>query len=125
VLGVERLQADYSPEIVIVERSGLMPCIDALIAGEVDAVISLDIVLAGEAAVPEYADLVRVVGNPFSVESVNVTIPDKSPLCEPIETALGQWIDSGLWLESAREHLGEPGVGYDVDLNPPAFTSCG
>jgi glutamate transport system substrate-binding protein len=125
VLGVERLQADYSPEIVIVERSGLMPCIDALIAGDVDAVVTLDIVLAGAAHMPEYEGLVRVLGNPFSQEKVNITLPDKSPLCDPIEDALNQWIDSGLWLESAPPHLGEPGIGYPADVNPPALTPCG
>jgi glutamate transport system substrate-binding protein len=121
----ERIKEEYSEGVNLLEQPGYAECVTALIAGQVDAVTTDDIILAGLGAQPSNAGQVKVVGNTFSEEKYGVGLPPDSDQCEAINEAITKMIDEGAWqeaLDTATE-----GTGYvpNADLNsPPAFDPC-
>ncbi|ANC30579.1 glutamate ABC transporter substrate-binding protein [Isoptericola dokdonensis] len=121
----ERIKEEYSEGVNLLEQPGYAECVTALIAGQVDAVTTDDIILAGLGAQPSNAGQVKVVGNTFSEEKYGVGLPQDSDQCEAINEAITKMIDEGAWqeaLDTATE-----GTGYvpNADLNsPPAFEPC-
>jgi glutamate transport system substrate-binding protein len=121
----ERIKEEYSEGVNLLEQPGYAECVTALIAGQVDAVTTDDIILAGLGAQPSNAGQVKVVGNTFSEEKYGVGLPPDSDQCEAINEAITKMIDEGAWqeaLDTATE-----GTGYvpNADLNsPPAFEPC-
>jgi glutamate transport system substrate-binding protein len=121
----ERIKEEYSEGVNLLEQPGYAECVTALVAGQVDAVTTDDIILAGLGAQPSNAGQVKVVGNTFSEEKYGVGLPQDSDQCEAINEAITKMIDEGAWqeaLDTATE-----GTGYvpNADLNsPPAFEPC-
>jgi glutamate transport system substrate-binding protein len=121
----ERIKEEYSEGVNLLEQPGYAECVTALVAGQVDAVTTDDIILAGLGAQPSNAGQVKVVGNTFSEEKYGVGLPPDSDQCEAINEAITKMIDEGAWqeaLDTATE-----GTGYvpNADLNsPPAFEPC-
>lgn len=121
----ERIKTDYSTGVNLLEQPGYAECVTALVAGQVDAVTTDDIILAGLGAQPSNAGKVKVVGNTFSEEKYGVGLPKDSDQCEAINEAITKMIDEGAWqeaLDAATE-----GTGYvpNADLNsPPEFEPC-
>src|SRR5699024_7946795 len=75
----------YADEVELVEQDGYTECLTFLQSGQVDAVTTDDIILAGLAAADEYADEFKVVGNPFSEEPYGVGLPrDSDDTCESV-----------------------------------------
>ncbi|WP_193103277.1 glutamate ABC transporter substrate-binding protein [Brachybacterium sp. FME24] len=113
----QAIKDDYSEGVELVEQGGYAECVTYLESGQVDAVTTDDIILAGLAATPENSEKFEVVGNPFTVERYGVGIPTGSDMCEPINEAITKMKDEGAWqeaLDTATE-----GTGYipDEELN--------
>lgn len=109
----QKIKDEYSKGVELVEQGGYAECVTYLESGQVDAVTTDDIILAGLAATPENSGKFKVVGNPFSVERYGVGIPTGSDKCEDINTAITAMKDDGSWqkaLDSATE-----GTGYTPD----------
>ncbi|WP_278237114.1 glutamate ABC transporter substrate-binding protein [Isoptericola sp. AK164] len=120
----QRIKDEYSEGVNLLEQPGYAECVTALTSGQVDAVTTDDIILAGLGAQPANAGQVKVVGNTFSEERYGVGIPQESEQCEDINAALTQMIEDGSWqeyIDAATE-----GTGYtpNSDLNPPEFDPC-
>jgi glutamate transport system substrate-binding protein len=121
----QRIKEEYSEGVNLLEQPGYAECVTALIAGQVDAVTTDDIILAGLGAQPANAGEVKVVGNTFSEELYGVGLPQESAdQCEAINEAITQMVDDGSWqeaLDTATE-----GTGYvpNDELNPPEYEPC-
>ncbi|MCK0116649.1 amino acid ABC transporter substrate-binding protein (PAAT family) [Isoptericola sp. CG 20/1183] len=120
----QRIKDEYSEGVNLLEQPGYAECVTALIAGQVDAVTTDDIILAGLGAQPSNAGQVKVVGNTFSEELYGVGIPQESDQCEAINEAITKMVDDGSWqeaLDAATE-----GTGYvpNDELNPPEYEPC-
>lgn len=113
----ENVQEEYGDEIELVEQSGYAECLTYLQSGQVDAVTTDDIILAGLAATDEYAGEFRVVGNTFSEERYGIGLQPGSDMCEDINSAVQGLLDDGT-IEELLEANTE-GVEYtpDTDLN--------
>lgn len=113
----ENVQEEYGDEIELVEQSGYAECLTFLQSGQVDAVTTDDIILAGLAATDEYAGEFRVVGNTFSEERYGIGLPAGSGMCEDINSAVQDLLDDGT-IEELLEANTE-GVEYtpDEELN--------
>jgi glutamate transport system substrate-binding protein len=87
-------------------------CINELLAGNVDAFSTGNIILLGYAA--EQPDRLRVVGRPFTVDNVGIGVAKDDTLDVAfINHVLQQMIDDGTWAASVRRHFG---AGVDLIL---------
>ncbi|QHT55449.1 glutamate ABC transporter substrate-binding protein [Cellulomonas sp. H30R-01] len=120
----QRIKDEYAAGTNLLEQPGYAECVTALTAGQVDAVTTDDIILAGLAAVPANEGKVKVVGNPFSEENYGVGLPKDSDQCEAINEAIGAMIDDGTWEELLDKNVGASGFKFNADLNPPAQAAC-
>lgn len=106
----QKIKDEYAEGVQLVEQGGYAECVTYLESGQVDAVTTDDIILAGLAATPENSGKFKVVGNPFSVERYGVGIPSGAETCGDINDAITKMKEEGTWqevLDAATE-----GTGY-------------
>jgi glutamate transport system substrate-binding protein len=104
----------YADEVELVEQDGYSECLTFLQSGQVDAVTTDDIILAGLAAADEYADEFKVVGNPFSEEPYGVGLPEGDvENCEAVNEAIQSLQDDG----TIDELLAANTEGVDYEAN--------
>ncbi len=121
----QRIKDEYAAGVNLLEQPGYAECVTALVAGQVDAVTTDDIILAGLGAQPANQGKVKVVGNPFSEENYGVGIPKgEVELCEEINTALQEMIDDGSWEEFVTANTEGTGYTPNESLNPPEYQPC-
>ncbi|WP_273651474.1 glutamate ABC transporter substrate-binding protein [Cellulomonas fimi] len=120
----QRIKDEYAAGTNLLEQPGYAECVTALTAGQVDAVTTDDIILAGLASVPANEGKVKVVGNPFSEENYGVGLPKDSDQCEAINEAIGAMIEDGTWEQLIEKNVGASGFQYNADLNPPDQDAC-
>ena len=91
--------------------------VQALIAGDIDAVIIDEV--AGQGYLGENADALQLVGPSMSSDQLGFIYPLGSDLVDPVNAALGELFENGFLEEVNLEYFG-PGfsVTYD-DLFPP------
>ncbi|ACQ80694.1 extracellular solute-binding protein family 3 [Beutenbergia cavernae DSM 12333] len=120
----QRIKDEYAEGTNLVEQPGYADCVTVLLAGQVDAVTTDDIILAGLAAQPANQGQLTVVGAPFSEENYGVGIPQDSELCEDINAAIAQMITDGAWEEAVTANTEGTGYTPNADLNPPEQDAC-
>ena len=108
---------DSAETVELVEQGGYAECVTYLESGQVDAVTTDDIILAGLAATPENADKFKVVGNTFTTERYGVGLPKDSERCEDINEAIKEMKDSGEWKKALESNTEGTGYTYDETLN--------
>lgn len=110
------------PGVNLQEYNTYTLCVDALKAGNVDALTTDDTILAGYAAQEANKGKLKVVGTKFSTENYGVGLKKgDTEFCNKVTAALKKFIDSGEWEKSVKKYLGPanytPGPG-----NPPTPT---
>lgn len=119
------VQENYADDVNLVEQNGYAECLTYLQSGQVDAVTTDDIILAGLAATDEYADEFKVVGNAFTEELYGVGLPPESTeTCEEVNSAIQTLLDDGTIDEALAANT--EGVDYeaneelntDIELQP-------
>ncbi|MPV49878.1 MULTISPECIES: glutamate ABC transporter substrate-binding protein [unclassified Pseudactinotalea] len=119
----KRIKDDFADQVQLIEQPGYSECIQFLKGGQVDAVTTDDIILAGLAAA-DGSGTMKVVGNPFSDENYGVGLPEGSDKCEPITEAITEMIDDGSWEKFIQKNT--EGANYTPsDKNPPTPKPCG
>lgn len=98
----------FSPDVRLRPAASLSECVDDLLAGDVDAVTSDDVVLAGYVA--ENPDDIKVVDSPFDVHHYGVGLPQGSPDVAVVDDVLREMIEVGIWRSSYLRYLREPGT---------------
>lgn len=119
----QRVVDEFAEGTQLVERNGYAECIQFLVQGQVDAITTDDIILAGLAAA-EGSGSMTVVGNPFSEENYGVGLPDGSDLCEDINAAITQMFEDGAWEEAVTANTDGTGYTPNDELNPPEMRGC-
>ncbi|MFD6135873.1 glutamate ABC transporter substrate-binding protein [Isoptericola sp. NPDC060257] len=120
----QRIKDEYAEGVQLVERPGYAECVTALTAGQVDAVTTDDIILAGLAAQDANKGKVKVVGNPFSEENYGVGLPQDNDTCEDINAAITSMIEDGSWEKAVQANTEGTGYTPNADLNPPTPDAC-
>ncbi|WP_125775260.1 glutamate ABC transporter substrate-binding protein [Antribacter gilvus] len=120
----QKIKDNHAAGVNLLERPGYAECVTALVAGQVDAVTTDDIILAGLAATEANAGKLKVVGNPFSEENYGVGLPKGSDQCEAINEAITKMIDDGTWEELVTKNTEGTGYTPNADLNPPTPDDC-
>lgn len=99
----QRLREEY-PQIRTALQASYGRCVDELLAGEVDAVSTDDIILAGYRA--QHTERLRLLGAPFGNEEYGVGLQKNEPaLKRAICDAIKEEITSGAWRASYVKHL--------------------
>lgn len=120
----QRIKDEYAAGVQLLEQPGYAECVTALLSGQVDAVTTDDIILAGLAAQPANKGKVKVVGAPFSTELYGVGIPQSSDKCEDINAAITEMIDDGSWEEAITANTEGTGYTPNASENPPTPDAC-
>jgi glutamate transport system substrate-binding protein len=114
---IERIRTDY-PDATPVEFDTYTECVDQLEAGQIDAVSTDDIILAGYAADPKYEGMFRVVGETFSEEPYGVGLKlGDTDFRNFINDTLEESFEDGAWADAFDATLGSSGVEAP---DPPA-----
>jgi glutamate transport system substrate-binding protein len=120
----QKIKDTYATGVNLLERPGYAECVTALVAKQVDAVTTDDIILAGLAATDANKGKVKVVGAPFSTERYGVGLPKGSDRCEAINEAIGEMISDGTWQKLLDKNTAGTGYKPNADENPPAQDPC-
>ncbi|MFI6100544.1 glutamate ABC transporter substrate-binding protein [Lentzea sp. NPDC051213] len=109
------VKEQFAKDVNLVEYAKFSDCVTALLADNVDAVTTDDVLLAGYAA--QNPELLRVVGDPFSKEEYGVGLRRDDPTSKAkVQAALQKMIDSGAWRKSLEANIGSS--GYKIP-DPP------
>ncbi|MBP2472952.1 glutamate transport system substrate-binding protein [Crossiella equi] len=102
----------------LVEYFRYSECISALLLGNVDAVTTDDVILAGYAA--QNPELLKVVGKPFNPERYGIGLRREDTAAKSkVNAAIQKMISSGAWQASLDKNIGPS--GYPVPT-PPQVT---
>ncbi|MHA7191725.1 glutamate ABC transporter substrate-binding protein [Arthrobacter sp. MDT2-16] len=115
---------DQYPGVQLVEQPGYAECVTAMGGGQIDAVTTDDIILAGLAAQEANAGKFKVVGNTFSEENYGVGLPKGSDRCEDINAAITKMIEDGAWEEAITSNTEGADYTFNAELNPPTPAPC-
>lgn len=92
------IKEHYLGRITLQEFGKYSECVDALVAGQIDAVTTDDVILAGYAAQPQYKGILKVVGKGFTDERYGVGLKNNDPaMVAKVNAALRKYIDDGTW----------------------------
>ncbi len=107
----------YLPEDRIQAFEQFPFAVQALIAGDIDAVIMDEV--AGQGYVGENADKLKLIGDSLSSDQLGFIYPKGSDLREPVDAAIKSMFQDGFFEPINKEYFGPDfNVTYD-DLFPP------
>ncbi|WP_236795347.1 glutamate ABC transporter substrate-binding protein [Amycolatopsis sp. GM8] len=114
----QEVKTRFAQAVQLVEYPRYPDCVTALLAGQVDAVTTDGVILAGY--VMQNPELLKVVGKPFSTERYGIGLRKGDPEGQhAIDDAIQQMVTSGRWLDSLRANIGPS--GYPLPA-PPTVT---
>lgn len=121
----QKIKDQYADQVNLVEQGGYAECVTILEAGQVDAVTTDDIILAGLASTDANKGKFKVVGNPFTEERYGVGIPKGSENCQAINDAIVKMKEDGKWQEALDAAVEGTGYKPNEKLNAdPEMESC-
>lgn len=113
----QKIKDQFASGVNLVEQGGYAECVTYLESGQVDAVTTDDIILAGLAATDANKGKFKVVGNTFTTERYGVGIPKGSDKCEAINDAIAEMKESGEWEKALKANTEGTGYEYSEELN--------
>jgi glutamate transport system substrate-binding protein len=120
----KRIQTDY-PKAKLQQFDSYSKCLPLLERGQVDAVTTDDIILAGYAAQDQYAGKFKVVGKPFSSEPYGIGLKkDDKDGCEKVNEILKAAAADGTYKAAWDSTLGKSGKAAP-ELDTTKLTNCG
>jgi glutamate transport system substrate-binding protein len=107
---IQNIRDNY-PDAEPVEFDTYTECVDQLEAGQIDAVSTDDIILAGYASDPKYEGLFRVVGETFSEEPYGIGLKKGDDDFRTfLNDTLEESFEDGSWEDAFDATLGASGV---------------
>jgi glutamate transport system substrate-binding protein len=114
-----KVQSTYAASVTLEQLDSYRECVDALLRGDIDAVTTDDVILAGYAA--EKPDRLKLVGQPFSVEKYGIGLHKGDERRGRVTTALRSMISDGSWQKFVSASVGRS--GYRVAAKPDVVDS--
>ena len=119
----KRIQTEYK-DAKLQQFDSYSKCVTALAGGQVDAVTTDDIILAGYAAQEQYAGKFKVVGKPFSEEPYGIGVKkDDTAGCNKINDILKAAAADGSYKKAWDDTLGKSGKPAP-ELDASQLTNC-
>lgn len=114
----QKVKDDFAQGAQLVEYGQYSDCVVGLMAGNVDAVTTDEVILAGFAA--ENPELVKLVGKPFTKERYGIGVAKSDTASrDVINSAIDKMISSGEWRRALERNVGPS--GYEIP-SPPQVT---
>lgn len=113
----EKIAKEY-PGVQLQEYDTYSLCVEALDAGQVQALTTDDAILAGYAAQDQWAGKFKLVAKPFSEELYGVGVKQGSDLCEKVNEALTELFDDGSMDKIVKDNLGPANYTPNPKTNP-------
>jgi len=114
----QKIKDEYAKDVQLQEFPTYSKCVEALLGGQVDAVTTDDIILAGFAA--QYAGKLKVVGKTFSTEKYGIGLKkDDKKGRDAINAALEKAFADGSWKAALQSTIGPS--GYPIPSTPPTL----
>lgn len=111
----------YAGKITLTPYPTFSQCVQALVAGNVDAVTTDDVILAGYAALPQYKGVLKVLGKGFSEERYGVGIKNNdAAMVGKVNAALKSYIADGSWTTALDGTVGQSGYAIPSPPTPGA-----
>lgn len=111
------VKKEYAGKITLQEKPRFSDCVNALVAGDVDAVTTDDLILAGYASQEQYKGILRLVGKGFTDETYGVGVKKgDSELMSKVNAALKDYVSDGSWKKSLDRNVGDS--GYKIPSPP-------
>ncbi|MEO8830468.1 glutamate ABC transporter substrate-binding protein [Lapillicoccus sp.] len=109
----------YAGKITLTPKSKFSDCVASLVNGDVDAVTTDDVILAGFAAEPQYKGILKVVGKGFSEERYGVGLKKgDSAMVTKVNDALKAYIADGSWNKALDATVGPSGYAIPSPPTP-------
>jgi glutamate transport system substrate-binding protein len=119
----KRIKSDY-PKAQLQQFDSYSKCVTALAGGQVDAVTTDDIILAGYASQEQYAGKFKVVGKPFSEEPYGIGVKKSDTEgCNKINDILKAAATDGSYKKAWDDTLGKSGKAAP-ELDVSKLTNC-
>jgi glutamate transport system substrate-binding protein len=119
----KKIKSDY-PKAQLQEFDSYSKCVTALAGGQVDAVTTDDIILAGYASQDQYAGKFKVVGKPFTQEPYGIGVKKTDTEgCNKINEILKAAVTDGSYKKAWDDSLGKSGKAAP-ELDVTKFTNC-
>ncbi|WP_329051544.1 glutamate ABC transporter substrate-binding protein [Amycolatopsis sp. NBC_01488] len=114
----QQVKDKFAQAVQLVEYPRYPDCVTALLAGQIDAMTTDGVILAGY--VTRDPELLKVVGKPFSKENYGVGLrKGDTQGVHAVDDAIRKMISSGEWLRSLNANIGPS--GYQLPA-PPEVT---
>ncbi|MCC3276758.1 glutamate ABC transporter substrate-binding protein [Arthrobacter sp. zg-Y20] len=122
----QKIKDNYAAGVNLLEQPSYAECVTAMQGGQIDAVTTDDIILAGLASTDANKGNFKVVGNTFSEEKYGVGLPKEGGIvkCEDINAAITKMIDDGAWEEAIKKNTEGADYTFNAELNPPKMDAC-
>ncbi|ONI82420.1 ABC transporter substrate-binding protein [Saccharothrix sp. ALI-22-I] len=114
----QKVKEQFAQDVELVEYGQYSDCVIALLAGNVDAVTTDQVILAGYVA--EHPELLKLVGEPFTTERYGIGLAkgDAEGRAE-VSAAIEKMVGSGEWRAALERNIGQAGVQLP---EPPEVT---
>ncbi|MCC3277811.1 MULTISPECIES: glutamate ABC transporter substrate-binding protein [unclassified Arthrobacter] len=122
----QKIKDNYAAGVNLLEQPSYAECVTAMQGGQIDAVTTDDIILAGLASTDANKGKFKVVGNTFSEEKYGVGLPKEGGIvkCEDINAAITKMMDDGAWEEAIKKNTEGADYTFNAELNPPKMDAC-
>jgi glutamate transport system substrate-binding protein len=110
----QKVKDEYSEGVQLQEFDTYSKCVTAIEGGQLDAMTTDDIILAGYAQ--QDPGTFKIVGAPFSEENYGVGLPKGSEDRDKINDLIEKSFEDGAWEEAFNDNLGES--GYELPESP-------
>jgi glutamate transport system substrate-binding protein len=111
----QKIKDKYAKAVQLQEYGTYSDCVDALLAGAVDAVTTDDVILAGYAA--QHPGNLKLIGKGFSDEHYGVGLSKKDTKGkDAINKAITKMLDDGSWEAALQKNVGPS--GYKIPAKP-------
>ena len=119
----KRIQTEH-PKAQLQQFDSYSKCVTALAGGQVDAVTTDDIILAGYASQDQYAGKFKLVGKPFSSEPYGIGLKkDDTAGCNKVNEILKTAVTDGSYKKAWDDTLGKSGKAAPT-LDVSKLTNC-
>ncbi|GAA3652114.1 glutamate ABC transporter substrate-binding protein [Nonomuraea antimicrobica] len=104
----QKVKTEYAKEVQLQEERTYSACVDRVLGGQLDALTTDNVILAGYAA--QHAGKLKVVGKPFSTEKYGIGLKkDDTNGRKAVNDALEKMFSDGSWTKALQASVGSSG----------------
>ncbi|MEO3801631.1 glutamate ABC transporter substrate-binding protein [Nonomuraea sp. B1E8] len=104
----QKVKTEYAKEVQLQEERTYSACVDRVLGGQLDAITTDDVILAGYAA--QHGGKLKVVGKPFSTEKYGIGLKkDDTAGRKAVNDALEKMFSDGSWTKALQASVGSSG----------------